>query len=169
MNISTSKLALAVVILLILVYLKFYTSVSTGIKIIQLSLTDLSPQIMLQKHPIILDEKIVNPMSLLQAVFKYLYIYKRVKTSEDGDPNIFRKNTSRFLIIYSNKDNSSIEIVNPSYVKNLKEIPPFIDVKLHANMCMILPFKWYYRLPSPSNIGTIALEDLISLLFGRFV
>lgn len=163
---NTKKLVLVIVILILFIYLRYWLSVSGVVKIVQLSLVELSPSILMQKNPIVIEERLVNPISLLQTVFKYMYIWKTVKAVEDGDSAVFKQNNSRFLIATSNADGSSVQIINPKYNDATNE-SPYIDIKLHANMSMILPFKWWYRFTTPKNISTIRLDDIISLTFGR--
>jgi hypothetical protein len=167
MQTNTKTLIIFVTVLILFIYIRFYTNVTTNIKIVQLALAELTPAILNQKNPIVIDDKIVNPISLLHTVFKYLFVSKHIKNIEDGDANVFRQNKARFLILYSNKDDNSIDIANPRFVKDNTKEPPFVEIKLHANMCMILPFKWYVRLRNPTQTTSIALEDIISLTFGK--
>lgn len=166
---NTKKLLIALAALVIFVYLRFYMSVSSNVKITQLSLTELSHSILMEKNPIIIEERIVNPISLLQTVFKYMYVYKRVKEVEDGDGLKFRQNRARFMILSSKIDDCSVQIQNPNVSVEDTASPPYVDVRLHANMTMILPYKWWYRLPTPQYVSSIALEDVLSLTLGRAV
>lgn len=169
-NSNTKRLAIAVAVLLVVIYLRFHTQVATTVKIIQLSLNELEPSVLLQKHPIIIDERIVNPLSLLQTVFKYMYMFKRVKEVEDGDPTVFRQNKARYMIFSSKTDDCSVQLLNPRFASAVRESgeePPYVDIRLHANMCMVCPYKWWYRLSKPAHISSIALEDAISLSLGR--
>lgn len=173
LNSNTKKLAVAVAVLLLVIYLRFYMQVANTVKIVQLSLSELNPGVLMQKNPIIIEERIVNPLSLLQTVFKYMYVYKHVKAIEEGDPSVFRQNRARFMIIASKADDCSVQILNPKFASGGvssdggESEPPYVDIRLHANMCMVLPHKWWYRLPEPNYISTIALEDTVSLTFGR--
>lgn len=168
MKIDTKKLAAFVIALVVFVYLRFYLTVSKDIKIMQLSVLELTPSILMKKQPIVLDERIVNPMSLLQTVFKYMYVYKRLKAVEDDTQSKYTQNKARFLVLFSNNGTNSIEIANPCFKQRDSVEPPFIEIMLHANMCMIVPHKWLYRVNTPRGVSSIALDDVLSLVMSAF-
>lgn len=118
----------------------------------------------MKKNPIVIEERLVNPLSLLQTVFKFMYVYKSVKAVEDGS-EVFRQNRGRFLILCSKVDDNSIHLVNPRFKNDGGD--NYVDIKLHANMCLVVPNKWYYRLSAPKDTLSIALEDIVSLTLGR--
>lgn len=122
----------------------------------------------MKKQPIVIDERIVNPMSLLQTVFKYMYVYKRLKTVEDETQGKYKQNKARFLVLFSNSGTNSIEIANPKFKARESVEPPFIEIKLHANMCMVVPYKWLYRINTPRGVSSIALDDMLSLSMSAF-
>ena len=165
MTFDTRKLVFIIMCLIIFIYVRFFTSVATSMKIVQLPLIDLTPSVLMQKNPIIIDERIVNPMHLLHANFKYLYIYKKIKTFEEN--NIYKQNTSRFFIICSKVDDNIVDIVHPKFWNG--DEPHFIEIRLHANMCMVLPYKWWYRFRDGKEILSISLEDTLSLTLGRLL
>jgi hypothetical protein len=160
MNSSTRKLVIVIIALLIVNYLRFYLTVVKHVKIIQVSIAELSLSLLLKKNPIVLNERIVNPLNLLQTVFKYSYIFKRIQNINTSSE--FTQNKARYVILSSRSDNCSVHILNPLMTQEA-----YVDVKLHNNMVMILPFRWFYRLPNPSQISSIHIEDTISYMFGR--
>lgn len=168
MHQNTKKLVFVIGILIAFIYIRYYTSVVKEIRIIQLPIADLVPSLLRSKNPIIIEDRLVHPLSLLHTVFKYMYITKNVVNSESANTK-FIQNKARFFILCSKNDNNSVDIVNPNFITNTTSEPPFVEVKLHANMCMILPNKWYYRLQVPVNFSSIALHDFVSLTFGKFL
>lgn len=170
MNFNTKKLLIVCIVLVAFIYLRFYTSVAKDLKIMQLSLQELTPSILMSRNPLIIEEQIVNPMSLLGTVFRYLYVYKRIDTGAKKSHNthVFKQNKARFLILSSKKDNCSIEISNPRMVKNKGDEPFHVELRLHLNMCAILPYNWHYRIKEPESVLSIELEDIVSLTIGKY-
>ena len=159
---NTKKLLLVIIVLVIYVYLRYYLTPNSQTKIVQVSLTELTPSLLLQKNPIVIEERLVNPLNLVQTAFKYLYMFKKIQAQPKHQPD-FTKNTSRYLLIMSNRHNSSVEIRNPTNPIN-KNI---VDVRLHANMCLILPFKWWYRFHDHESIQMVHLDDILSYSIGH--
>lgn len=159
---NTKKLFFIIFALFLFIYVKYYLKVVPNFKIVQLSVTELSPVILKQRNPIIIDEKIVSPISLLHSVFKYSYIYKKINNTPRDKNNTWYQNKSKYIIFYSNNNNAIISIQNPK-LKQKKEQ----DILLPAHMCLILPYYWMYSMKNSQNFTYIKLDDLTSIFFGK--
>ena len=154
-------------------YFQCYLIQPRKFEIIQTSLAEFKPELILEKQPIYLEDSVVNPADLFQTVFKYLYIKHVLSIS---DQNLLKRNLSKFVMIYNDNDTNSInvKIIHPSikpyvstksmylYSKNYnvctnnlldesfvdqlanKDVK-IVDVILKPNRCLILPINWYYQ------------------------
>jgi hypothetical protein len=163
---GTHKLVLIMIILIAFIYLRYYVGVVNTIKILQAPVSELTPSLLMQRFPIVIEDRIVNPLSLLQTVFKWQYLYKRVTTMESSS-EAYRRNDARYLLLFSNREGASIEIANPKKRASGVEELPFVELLLHENMCAVIPFGWLYRIRDAQGLGSFALYDLTALTVGK--
>lgn len=155
---NTKVLLVFVVILLLFVYLRFHCRVSSSFKILQMSVSELTPEILQRKYPIVLEEQIVEPSSIANTVFKFMYIYKKPTTLKNNVG--VATNKAAYLIIFNNTNEKvTISIAHPTSKKTSSE--SFVDVILYEHMCIILPQKWFYQ--TSHDVQGIALHNVVSL------
>lgn len=161
---KTRLLVLAVVILLCITYLHLYKTIpDPPYTIIQLDVNKLTPSILLEKQPIIINQSIINVSTLLSTVFAYNYMMSDEKFL-DSTGN-FVKALSKYTIITSPFWNANIDISDPNNQDPIKK--RFITIKLKRHQVMILPPLWFYR-TTTERVKQIRLDDIISLLAYRF-
>lgn len=168
----TKVLIIVLALLIVFIYLRYYSSYNPSFDVIQLSVSDLEVKHLLEKSPIVINESIVDPYSIVHTAFRYLYIYKHM---EHIPENTIKKNKSRYLILYSKSNSTIVDVIHPKTMElhcknsNFTSIDdvPFVQFYLRDAKCMILPSKWFFRIKNSSDTLGIYLEDLISMTIGK--
>lgn len=174
------QLIVLVVITFMLLYLQSYFRTMKTTQIIQTSLINFHPNILLEKEPIYIEDNIYNPADIISSVFKYQYIYKVLSLS---NKLYWKKNLSSFVIIYNDQDyDVNINIINPNYCKDTEYFKGLfvnkfykvskttlihkqvVQVILKPYNMLVLPLNWIYN-TDVDNVLEIHLFDCISRIY----
>lgn len=167
-------LSIILIILVILFYIQYYSKYNYDYTIVQLYLDQITGNHLLEKNPIVIYDKVIEPSHLLKTLFKYMYVFSSLQNIYDK--NYVYKNSSKYMLIYSKTESLNVNIINPKYNKilahkknkstkifsELDEVN-YITVKLKPNQVLILPSLWSFH--SYQNISTISLQDLFSAIY----
>ena len=172
----TKVLVSVLVILIIIVYIHYYTSYKQDYNILQTYLNSVDLNLVYEKYPIVIYDRIINPDELTKTLFAYTYIFKSTRVCKGPTNPIY--NSSKHLIIWSDQD-SMINIINPKYKNSfrwqrkdglsistnpLSKIEnasvQYVTVKLKRNQVLILPAFWMFD--SSKDVSLIHLNDLLS-------
>lgn len=157
-----NKLVIVLVLLIVVVYARYYLRANQEFQIIQASLTKVKPNHLFEKSPIVIEEPMVDPKLLLKTLFKYLYTFKRIGTPKQ---NVLIQNKCKYMIIWPTQREAEVQIMHPKEKNREKAL--HLDVKLKRNQCVILPLHWWYKTDS-EMFAKIDLDDLISIILGKF-
>ena len=168
-----NKLIIILVILILVVYIKYYLSPNPIFQILQTSISKARPKLLFEKSPIVIEEPLVNASDLLSILFKYLYILKKnvLTTSQ----NVIQQNKCKYLVLSpKDKDGAVVQIVHPKHSRIMKHTNyaksktsiAFVDIQLKQHQCMILPIHWWYKTNS-SFVERIQLDDIVSVFLGK--
>ena len=164
------------VVAFFMLYLQAYFKVPSELQIIQTSLEQLHPDMLLEKQPIYVYDEIYNPADVIATTFKYQYLNKTLSLS---NRDYLKKNLSRFLLIYNDSDNIvEVDISSPHrnheitfysglFVNKFYKVAKssntenFTKVKLKPSNMFVLPLNWMYK-TKENNILEIHLFDMIS-------
>lgn len=161
-------------------------------QIVQTSIVDFNPQLLLEKQPIYLEDPVVNPADLFNTVFRYLYVKHTLSIS---DRKLLKQNLSKYVIIYNDNSNKDVvvkiihpsnkthiplrhmhlysknfnvstnDLLNPSFVDQLENKKvSIVDVILKPYRSLILPINWYYQTTLDDALE-IHLHDIVSMLY----
>lgn len=165
-------LIIVLFISILLLYIYKYFSSSQQISFLQTSISNIHLSHLLEKNPIIISESIVNPSYLLSTLFKYLYIKTYTNQIDDTD---FHLINSKYLILFS-ENPVHIELYHPKFHSYLKKntehslkYTSFIDIHLNKNQVLILPMFWWFRVNNCQKINTIAIYDILSFIYQKFI
>jgi len=157
---STKRLVIIALALLSIIYIKHYSRPSKGFDILQLSVEQIQPSHLLEKSPIVFNERVVHPDHMIKTIFKYLYLFKRIEAPRVNDQQ-FRQSKSRYKVIFSSSDDTHVHIGHPLH---MKDNVSFIDVVLPTDMCIVIPYKWHFRVTGEKAPTVYGLYDLFSIL-----
>lgn len=141
MKTGSKALVLVLALLICFIYARYYCLPNSQFEILQLSVNNLSFEVLMEKLPIVLTEKIVNPNDLIKSAFKYLFLYNSKSNTVQSDK--WLRCNGRFLIIYNKGEDCLVDIAHPIQ-ENINE-KRFISMALSKNQCMVLPTFWFYR------------------------
>lgn len=174
---STKLLASIILILLLIVYTQYYMKYAPGYKILQSSLSKIDVSTIFEKHPIIITERIVNPLHLTTTLFKWIYAFKQTYVIQE--PNVIICSHHKYCILHNNGSDMMVNIMNPIYKKQFKPYTSsygmlkstkqlqdsnaqYVTIKLKKQQCMILPMHWIYESDRPH--GVILLDDVVTII-----
>lgn len=145
------------VIIVIICWTYYYLKKRNDFQIIQSRLDNITDNVLYEKYPIVISDKIVNVNDLLNTLFKYQYVYKFTKTINE---NTSLKNYSKFMIIHNTYDKDiSISLSNNDN-ENVVVIIPIYNV-------LIIPFMWSINSLN-DKITCIELFDFVHYFLYRY-
>lgn len=156
---GSTILCLCLAVLILLLYIRYYVGVNPHFELLQMKLHLVQVHHMMEKLPIVLEESIVNPLELLNTLFKYLYVYKTsyvISGEISENPITSKTNYARFILLCSSSDNTKVNLVHPNK-KNA------VQIVLRKNKCLIIPCWWMFNVEGGSAT-VYELYDIISLL-----
>lgn len=155
-----------IIVLIIVIYVLHYTKVNDSYNITQTYIENLTPEILREKHPIIVYDMVPSLKELLKTLFAYEYIFSTNKIAKDDTLIV---NKSKYMLLHNIQNHTiDVDIVSPKYAKvsNKKDIS-LVTIKLKPNQLLILPFRWIYH--TTAEIYVTVLDDLVSYLVKLFV
>lgn len=177
----TKILIIILVTLLVLIYVRYYFSHNNDYDILQTDLENFNLNLLYDRYPVIIYDQILNPQDLLKTIFKYQFTFKKFGSFNPLFPTL---NNHKFMVLYNDKTNATINIISPKYKSLMKwsnvngmritntplesiDNVQYITIKLKQNQVMILPMQW--MLQSSSPLLTILLDDIPSKILSSFV
>jgi hypothetical protein len=147
---------------LLWVYVRYYTTPNPVPSILQTSLDSCTPELLGEKLPVILTDRVTDHRDLLKTVFKYQYIRAGRETACKPEAT---KATARFTLLYLPdailQETSHVDVVHPNGTS--------VRVVLRHGTTLVLPPQWTYRC-GPGGVVSVPLYDTyhaISYLFTR--
>lgn len=173
---TTKVLIIILILLILLMYFKFYGKYNTENRILQVYLDNITPNILMEKYPVLLYDKIVNPQDLISSLFYGLYNFQTDSVKWIGNPVL---SSSKYTLLFNNSSMSYINIVSPINrahflwrkeageiisTSPLSEISvEFFTIKLKRNQLLVLPPYWIYQ--TAKKIKRIKLNDISSSIY----
>jgi hypothetical protein len=156
------------VVVLICAYVYVVLKPKQDFQIIQTSLHNITDDMLYEKYPICINDRVINVSDLLQSLFKYQYMFK----SQYGVTQPFHKtNHAKFLVIHNDHEGQcELEISSPN--KNTTGV----QMILPAYNVLILPYMWSVSITTTTthsdndnndtcNLRCISLNDFTHFLF----
>jgi hypothetical protein len=156
-----NKFLLVLLILLAIIYIRFHLKFQSEVEILQVRPSQLTPDILAERNPIILEYSNSNIQDILQKSFKYLFLYKITKTYSD-DGNIHNNNAKYAILTVTNDaDIVEIDIINPKYKS--KTDYKAVTIKIQPSYALILPMYWRFK--TNGNIQCNYTYDIFSSIY----
>lgn len=167
----TKFLIIIIIILLILIYYNHYKRYNTDYNIIQLFLEQLTLELLNERNPIIIYDRIVNPEILFETLFKYSFIFKKKYYLNNN--NFIQNTKSKYTLLLNPNNNVDINIISPIHNSNIKynfdtienSNINFITIKLKKQQILILPPFWNFNIKKDDYLVIYRLDDIISNMF----
>jgi hypothetical protein len=157
--------------------MQYYNNYKADYNILQTYLDNIDLNVLFEKYPIVIYDRLLDPRQLLKTLFVYTYTFKKEFVLNTVKPVY---NGSKYMIIWSHEKDVSVNIINPKYKSKIKWIRAngitsssvplteldneiqYVTVKLKANQIMILPAFWIFD--ASARVNVIQLDDLLSSL-----
>lgn len=181
--VRTKVLVIIIVVLVLIAYTQYYTKFNKGYRIIQSNLYNIDEKVLYEKYPIVIHERIVDPESLLNTLFKYMFVFKASDYLSGSDmPYV---NVHKYYVIYNPNDDMDVNLISPVFTQMFKPFIPhtnmfmrshhtsmvmsnaeYVTIKLKQRQVLILPYAWLYQTNKKHSV--IALDDIYSKLIALY-
>ncbi len=170
------------IILILIIYIRYYTKINIDTKILQANLYNLNYNILQEKYPIVINDKIVNINDIINKTFKHLYTKKFQNTIFNEN---IKQNLAKYCLFHNNTDNDiEIFIINPinSKLFSFKNSPNnnnfltstetnidnifSIKMILKPYNVLILPYGWLFK--CNTICSNFFLFDILNLLIANY-
>jgi len=172
-------LIIILILLTIILYCQYYCNYHNDFKVTQTYLNKIDMNMLQEKYPIVIYDKVIEPKELLKTLFAYSY-----SISSDF-PMIFNNkmfiNLSKNIILYNQISDVNIDIIHPrhrsgiqfeesrnnrgllqSKINLLDSNVEYVTLKLKKNQVLILPAFWLFSSLLP--LQSIHIDDIMSYL-----
>lgn len=150
------------VVLAVFVWLnvRFAYKVPSRVDILQSSLADFDPKMLLEKQPIVIQDRVDSMLPMCNNLFKY----NRRSTFEITPELEWIRNRHKFMLLHAMED-SEIMLCYP-LCRADKGVPDtseeVITIKLYKGMSLVVPYRWYLATNRP--IHACGAHDLFTYL-----
>jgi len=157
------------IICILIVYILGYYRWPKTISLLQTSLIEFSFTMLLEKQPIVIEDKNTDLSKINNLLFKYAYSNSFTLQSNE----IWHRNRYKYCL-FRFEDDGEIYLLNPR-AKIVNNIPNndenIIAIQAKKGQIIILPFHWNYMIPfknnnenvfTPNTLETIGIHDLIT-------
>ena len=146
------------IIVFIIILCFCYFVYPSNITIHQLSLDNFNFDVLYNRQPIVIEDKLVDINKIISLWFDFNIIQYPIINSE------WYRTQFKYTILQSTED-TEILLSNPyTNITNNKpnEDTKLVLIKLKENQFIILPFKWYFH--KNKNIKIIGIHDIITYI-----
>tara|TARA_B110000503_G_C6908070_1_gene313495 strand:- start:163 stop:621 length:459 start_codon:yes stop_codon:yes gene_type:complete len=149
-----------------------YTKPKITVEILQGNIEDITPEMLLEKQPVVIFDKIVDIEDIIRVTFKYLYSFS--KTNEILPNNVYQSNsrytllhntTSDALEININKSRRKMNHLNAFYTclgKDTIHDDKQIKIILQPHNVLVVPY--LYTFQSNKQIAVTFLNDFTHII-----
>ena len=182
------SLIVFIILLILLIYVKYDLKYNKNTQLLQFTSDKITQDILFEKSPIIIEDKINNILDFIHTVISNEYFYKN--NINFTDTNKINKNLATYMIIHNNNNNPiNVYISNPNNKDKFRFIKSngnnysisnyvindinninntqFINIILHPKQSIILPKHWLFIINKPCKI--YSLFGLISYIISYFI
>jgi len=156
METYTMFIVFIIALITLYVLLSYPLRTRPDFQIIQTNVESFKPTMLLEKYPIVIDDRIVDPASMVRTIFKYQYMWLKDDGAIAPAPACPK---AKYTVLYNGDSENKIDvnIIHPKY-RALGDQAPFTKVILHPHQTLVMPPLWSY-LPSAA-VNRIELWDV---------
>lgn len=150
---------IGIFILFLILYIACYFSIPKDFMVNQVSTEDFQFSLLYEKHPIVLNNPIVNIIEIIDNWFNF----NIVKESLYEKNKIWERINSKYLMIQSKTD-SEIMLGRPqSEIIDGYPTSDILCIKLKQNQVSIIPFRWYVMFNTQEH-NYYTIDDYVTVL-----
>lgn len=154
------KIYFYIFLLIFILYSLCYFIYPTSIIILQTTLNEFNFNLLLQKQPLVIGDKIINIDDLINTWFSPNIINKNYH----NNTHKWEINKYKYLFLYTEIDTEILlskagtKLINGFPNENKETI---LAIKLYKNQGLIIPFRWCYYIDN-NNIIKYGIHDYIT-------
>jgi len=150
-----------IIVIISIYYISWYYRLPE-LTLLQSSLNDFNLSLLLEKQPIIIQDRIKDFEPVCKAWFMSAFTNYLTESATSVDNPIWNVNKYKYKLIHPSED---IEVGICSS-KLVDGIPPsdatLVIIKLKANMILILPYRIHYALMGNGDIPIAVVNDIVT-------
>lgn len=151
--IQLKYIILCIIIIVLICHIRFYTKTHPSLTILQSTIDKVDFEMLNNKIPIIITDRVVNIQDVFTTIFNYQYTF----INQINKSKSWEQNSSKFMIA-SPDTNQTIKIAHPK--SNLRDGKyEYVDIVLQKNQILILPYGWWIL---TNNYPLFVLDDVFS-------
>jgi hypothetical protein len=151
---------IALIAFLVWAYVRFNYKMPNGVVILQTSLADFTLKMLLEKQPIVIQDRVENIQPIWDGWFRY-----NIKGRFEIRPEMeWVRNRHKYMLLHGLED-GEVMLCHPRCKTNNRvpdETEEIIAVKLYKGMSMIVPYRWHVAVNKPVYAGGV--HDLFTYL-----
>jgi|TARA_B110000238_G_C16117019_1_gene435348 hypothetical protein len=177
-----------ITLLVLIIYIKYDLKFNKHTQLLQFSSDKITQDILFEKYPIIIEDKINNMLDFIHKIISNEYFHKNnikfndifkinknlstyliIHNNNKIPINVYISNPSnknKFRFIKSNSNNYSISNYNINNINNINDTQ-FIKIILHPKQSIILPKYWLFIIDKPTQL--YSLFGFISYIVSIFI
>lgn len=140
------KIALVVLFILVVVYISYYYKYPPSITILQTTLANFYFDMLREKQPIVIEDRIVNTSDMIATWFKHNSTSQfDLQTSDSVNPTWIRNNY-KYTLIHS-REPCEVLIASAKDVPKDNVLPDtatIVALRLSANQSVLIPYHMHY-------------------------
>jgi hypothetical protein len=149
-------------LVLIIIYIASYFRNPRDIHILQTSLKDFTFDMLREKQPIVVDDRVM----VLDEIEK-LWFQPNITTQfRLTHSELWHKNKYKYIVLQAEQEGDVY--MYPSGKKMVQGLPDtdetLLAVHLLPGQMLILPYRWWYHIPDRMVVSTIGVHDYITYL-----
>lgn len=156
-NVTVTVTVVVTVMVTVAIYVRWSLRPCVGTQILQTDVARCTPDLLAEKKPIVLQDRVVDHRALLTTVFRYQFV-----ASDTCKPPSGKRTNARFTVLFNPRSDCEIDIGHPHHHESR-----VTRVRLPKNMTLIMPPRWFVS--APSDVGTIRLYDTYHTIAKYFI
>lgn len=149
-------------LVLIIIYIASYFRNPTDVNILQTSLRDFTFDMLREKQPIVIDDRVM----VLDEIEK-LWFQPNITTQfRLTHSELWHKNKYKYIVLQAEQEGDVY--MYPVGKKMIQGLPDtdetLLAVHLLPGQMLILPYRWWYHIPDRMVVSTIGVHDYITYL-----
>jgi hypothetical protein len=162
-------LSILIISILIFIYICCYFIYPSSVSILQTTLNDFDFNLLLQRQPLVIGDRIININDIINLWFSPNIIKNHILNQSDDDKWIV--NNYKYMLAYCINDTEILLYQSGQKIYNNEPDinEPILAIKLSKYQCIIIPFKWYYNIKNNSNVQFIGIHDYVTSFISPFL
>ena len=156
----------ALLLILVVVYMSYYYRYPNSITILQTTLDNFYFDMLREKQPIVIEDRVVDAQALSAMWFKHNFTYAfPLQTSKEDDP-VWIRNKYKFTLIHCEQPCEILvaRAVDVPVQNQMPENATLVAIRLSPKQSVIVPYRMHYAITHKeiTTVQCVGVHDLIT-------